>query len=134
MTTEELQLALDNLVLRCLDKGLASPKVQIQFESNKQPHAWVTFTLSEAGEYKSEYFRDDYLFDLLGKITHFINDIPTREDRERNEYLRKLAATIEYGRKIGIDESFVNPLELQMKKLSSNIIEYKPAFNDEIPF
>ncbi len=92
--------------------------------------------MSENGEGKSEYIWGDSALNVCQQMLLHIQTLASKEDRERNEYLKKLAATIEYGRKIGIDEDFVNPLIDQMKKLSANVIEHQaaPSDTDDVPF
>lgn len=148
MTDEQIQNFLNDLSDKALAKGCANPTFQLQLTSHCRPNLYYCFTLSEAGGTKSEWLYGETVLDVLQQAQLAVATLATKEDRERNEYLKRVASAIEYGKKIGIDDEFINPLELQMKKLSSNIIEHKKSspnfanathsradeFGDDIPF
>lgn len=51
--------------------------------------------------------------------------LPTRDEAERAAFMDKLAGVIEHGKRIGIEDGFVNPLLDLMKKLSENAITHR---------
>jgi hypothetical protein len=136
MTDEQIQKFLNDLSERAIYKGCGAPTFQFQFSSNSQPSGFYCFSLSEAGGTKSEWIYGDTALEVLQKMQLAVSSLATKAEREQAEYLKRLASAIEYGKKVGIDEDFINPLELQMRKLSSNIIEHKLSIdlNDDIPF
>lgn len=134
MTEQEIQAALNAVSARVLALGMSRPSAELHFSANGTQYAKVSY-YDEQDVYQSESYWGNSAREMIALLNEYLATIPPREDRERTEYLRKLAATIEYGKKIGIDEEFINPLALQMKKLSSNIIEHKPALvDDDVPF
>lgn len=131
MTPKEIQAHVNYSATRLLELGLSRPEVLLQFRSDSMLFVSVRY-YDEQGRYQSEANFCDDVFTAQDWINRTISKIPPRADRERAIYLSHIAAAIEYGKKIGIDEEFINPLALQMKKLSSNIVEYKPS--EETPF
>lgn len=129
-TVAAIQNDLDTMSTALLNLGMSRPDVE--FHIRTQRSFYITANYYDEHEiYKHLGHFADTAVDAISHMQNTINQIPPKEDRERSEYLRRIAAAIEYGKKIGIDEAFINPLELQMKKLSSNIIEAQPNFNPQ---
>jgi len=133
MDSLKIQAGLDAAALRFMNLGFHSVKASI--ELNSLASVWVRIQGTDENDiYKVETAFADTPAEALTRINKWLNAIPSKEDRERTEYLKRVASAIEYGKKIGIDEAFINPLEMQMKRLSANIIEHKPApAGDGIP-
>lgn len=134
----DIKTELDALSKLLLDKGCASPDLQFHIRANSDFRGEVNYYPDENyTNYKTLYFHGDDEANVLKKMRQHIYDLPSTAERQRNEYLKKLASAVEYGRQIGLDDNFINPLELQMKKLSGNIIEHQRTRNDYedgIPF
>lgn len=134
MTDEQIQEYLNNLVKRSLAKGLGTPAFNLTMSADSSISGYLSYRISEAGEYKTEWLSGDSALDVLQQMSAHINQLRSKEEREHEAYLRKISDAVEYGRKIGIDQALVNPLIEQMKKLSGNIIEHKPQLADDLPF
>ena len=119
MNEQEIQKAADDLCKQMMEKGLAGPRVSIDFRSNDIPQIYL----------KSDGVKTDYLFirggnaqEAIRKAVKAIRDMPSKEDLARNAFLQTLASAIEQGAKIGIDVEFINPLREAMMKLSENAL------------
>lgn len=140
MDSQLIRTTLEMMIKAIFDKGCRAPEVYFNIEPNHEFRGHVGFHPDERSVQTWAFHRDYSAEVVLSKMWEMIDAIPSLQDRQQTEYLKKLAATIEYGRKIGLEETFINPLELQMKKLSGNIIEHKPEsvtppnLNDELPF
>lgn len=128
MYSEEIKIQLEALTKVALEKGLGSPNIQLHIKANAEYYGLFTYydpdftPRSVYGMSASEVMR--LLWDKM-------NEIPSKVERERNNYLKKIAEAVEYGKSVGIDDDLVNPLIEQMKRLSANIIEHKPPVSDE---
>lgn len=139
-----IKTELEALEALLISKGCICPDINLNISSNVQYRGHVGYNPDENTPQIYKYFYDDNFKPVLSAMRKFIYDIKSLEERRTEEYLKKLGATVEYGKKIGLDDNFINPLELQMKKLSGNIIEHKPEYSapqpnrrdldDEIPF
>lgn len=125
---------LEDLEQFARDHGFTSVNIYIEIHTHRQMSIYYSMYDPITCESLSEWSDGDTSEELIASVRKKILSFPVKEDREREQYLKHLAKTIEYGKKIGIDENFINPLELQMKRLSSNIIEHKPVLTDDIPF
>lgn len=146
MDHSQIQALLNDLVARATNKGLIAPKFEIEFQSHCVPSGNYQWKPDATASLTYEYVFGSEIEDLIRQMQNAIAATPSLEERQRAEYLKRLAATIEYGKSIGLDEDFINPLALQMKKLSSNIIEHNPVqrynsdvamsktLDDDIPF
>lgn len=72
---------------------------------------------------KKFYENKETLEEVFAAAEVWIDALPTRAEIQHNDFLKLVARTIEYGRDIGVDPDFVNPLEVMMKQLSENVIE-----------
>lgn len=141
-----IKTELEALSKLLLDKGCASVDLQFLIRTDVEYRGEVNYYPDDNYQgYQSIYFHGDTEDEVLKKMRQHIYALPSLAERQRNEYLKKLGSAVEYGKKIGLDEHLINPLELQMKKLSGNIIEYHENtnyvvqsanhdLNDEIPF
>jgi hypothetical protein len=135
MNTSSIKQQLNVLREEAITRGLARPRFKIEIENDCQYYGTWSWEAEGRGTYDSIF--SDSIGVILTKFRSGLYAVGSKEERERNEYLKRLASTIEYGRSIGIDENFINPLAMQMKELSANVIEHKPSPRDEfddVPF
>lgn len=95
--------------------------------------ALVSYNEESSFESKSHLFRDmansdvddldEWLKNFVVGALRWIGQIPTKETRERNAFLRDLGNLIDTGKDVGIEVEFLNPLTAMMKTLSENAIE-----------
>lgn len=134
----ELQLELDELIPLMLDKGLVKPEAKASIEANSRGGVLLTWYWRQAqpGEPWDDknfasrwFFASDDRPDGRGPWGGAVWDarqellaLPGKAEREREEFLKLLAKATEYGRQVGIEEEFVNPLQVLAKKLSENAL------------
>ncbi len=140
-TISELQSAVDSLIPLMLEKGLHRPNARAQLEANggggvslswqwrevKSSDPWDDKNFATRWFFASTNVRADGLGSWPGAIRDAwleLSAMPDKPAREREEFLKLLATASEYGRKVGIDEEFVNPLALLAKKLSENALTH----------
>lgn len=124
MDSAVIKSRLEALNASLLSKGCRSPDLYVNIAPNEQFRAHVGYYPDQHSRQVWEMLRSDTVEGLFAQIQTMIFAVASLEERQRQEYLKLLAKTVEYGRSAGIDENFINPLELQMKKLSGNIIEH----------
>jgi len=73
---------------------------------------------------KSEDTADLGFHTCVGLVHEHIDNLPTPEEAEHQEFLKLLARVVEKGRDVGIDDLVINPLVEAMKKLSENAITH----------
>lgn len=136
MNTDEIQQQLNLMAKRMLGKGLRQPDAKLHLSSDVRLYVQLSYYNDD--NYCCPAFWDEEAGVALNLAWNHLREIAEGAERERNNYLKKVAEAVEYGKKIGIDDDLINPLIEQMKKLSSNIVEHKPAaakpeFDYEIP-
>jgi len=124
MTYEEIKHQLNGMTKLLLSKGMRSPTAQLQIIAESQCYTQISYY--EDDEFRTKTNWEDDHGVALNLMWNHIREIPELEERQRNNYLKKIAAAVEYGKKVGIDDTLINPLMEQMKRLSANIIEHKP--------
>ena len=116
MTVKEIQSRLDPLPKLMNVSGFKDPDAHVSFRSNNS----VVFY---ASWYEDHNYRSK-TFPTLPELEKWVNELPSRDERNKKEFLQSLSDIIAKGREIGIDVEYVNPLVETMKKLSSNIITH----------
>lgn len=144
MNSDAIKYELELMDQNLLQKGCIRPENYLTINPNAQFRGHVGYHPDNGAVQIWKFFYGDSTERVIAEMRTFCDQVATKEDRQRQEYLKKLADTIEYGKAIGLDEDFINPLALQMKKLSANIIEHQPQYdapkpsrrelNDDIPF
>lgn len=138
----DVKTELEALNAMLLSKGCGSPELAVSIRPHSEYRGELNFYPEEGRYEKCDYntFYAPDLESLLKQMRQKVYSILPLEERRHFEYLKRLASTIEYGKSIGLDDHFINPLELQMKKLSGNILEHKPTpvtptnLDDDCPF
>lgn len=136
-TLSAIQNDLDNIVAQLQFKGMTRVTIEMHVPSHSGSFYGALSYYDEHDTYQHKGASAPNYFEAVSRLSEHAIALPSLEDRNRSTYLQHIAKAIEFGKKIGIDEAFINPLELQMKKLSANIIEYTlPSArpNDDIPF
>lgn len=123
---KQFQKRVDALVSAMLAKAMREPEAAASLRSNDQPQVmlrWKDARRDWLGSDTSfEFLRADSLAEALDKADAFVAKQPDAEERRMHEFMGALGKVIDLGRESGIDSDFINPLEIQMKKLSENII------------
>jgi hypothetical protein len=129
MTIDEIYAAINPLPAMLSAKGKARPEVIVMMYANAR--------LSLYMNWKKPYSRNDWETDsevcsgetfeeAYAKAIAFINKLPSAEDAKLHHFMGKLGNLIDCGKDEGIDLDYLNPLLDTMKRLSENVITYKP--------
>lgn len=130
MTIDEIYAAINPLPAMLSAKGLVKPAVEFRIEANagmsitmkwKKPYAYNDW------EQHYECFLGDTFDQALSKAVAHIHELPTAEQAKLNNFMGKLGKLIDAGKDDGIEVAYLNPLLESMKKLSENVITYKPV-------
>jgi len=134
-TIDTVQEALLKLHADLEAKGYDKTRVRIIIKPQMEYGPFNLDIWAESRDYGSDtskFIYEDSWEEALTKAQEFVGQLPSIEDAQKNNFYKKLAETIEFGREIGIETAYLNPLEQIMNELSENIIEHKPE--EEIPF
>ena len=139
-TIEEIYAALNPLPATLTEKGKASPVVKFDLEAN----AGISITMNWQKRYSSNTWDREYQCFMgndfamaFAKASAFIRDLPSAEQAVLHDFMGKLGRLIDAGKSDGIAVDFLNPLLDSMRRLSENVITYKPQPNfddDDLPF
>lgn len=127
-TIEGVHRALNDLVSAMLGKGLIKPDASFRVAANASSRLYLSWDKKHAegyvpdnGEYKS-FTASDTADQAFLDARSFIEAMPSKAERDRAMFMDNLAETIEIGKRIGIEDGYVNPLLDMMKKLSENAL------------
>lgn len=121
MNEEQMQAAVDQLIIDMMGKGLRKPEAMVWVQSNKSPCICLS-----SGDYGrdswSAYPSAPTVADALDSARSIIAKMPDAKTRQMQTFMAALGKVIDLGRDNSIDVDFLNPLTATMKALSENII------------
>jgi len=112
----------NKLLADMLVRGLERPDCTAMFQAEKTPSIYMHWDEYGTSYGRTELGHGETIAEALESAKEIINGIPLKELRDKAEFTRMLADTIDKGRAIGIEVEFLNPLTATMKALSENII------------
>ena len=127
-TLTGMQAALSDIVTAMMGRGLVKPNATLWLDANTEPRIHVSWKMKDIAGYDA---RNDKFQSFCNKngldqsildARSFIEAMPPKAERDRQMFMEQLSETIEIGKRIGIEDGFVNPLLDMMKKLSENAI------------
>jgi len=129
-TISDIYAALNPLPAMLSEKGKVKPFVAFELEANAGiciSMRWQKFGSSRDYDNEYEWCRGDTFDEALSKAVKFIGELPSAEQAKLQDFMGKLGRLIDIGKSEGIPVDFVNPLVKTMKRLSENVITYRPA-------
>ena len=124
MDYSEIQTRCDSLADQITAKGRECAEVSVHIESHGKPVVSARYGkewYNNPGQ--SAYHRADTLEEAFDKAAEWIDNIPNFEEEAYNKLLGKVADALDFAREHHIKADFVNPLEVLMKQLSSNVLK-----------
>lgn len=129
-TIDEMYAAINPLPAMLSEKGKVKPEATVMMHAN----AGISIML----KWKKPYCHNEWEFEYehcggatfeqcAEKAIAFIQDLPSAEQAKLNHFMGKLGNLIDAGKDDGIDLDYLNPLLDTMKRLSENVITYRPA-------
>lgn len=135
-TIDDIYAAINPLPAMLSEKGKVRPEVIVMIYANDKLCIYMNWKKPYAAndwEMESEVLNGDTFEDAEAKAIAFINDLPSAKDAKLHHFMGKLGHLIDAGKDEGIDLDYLNPLLDTMKKLSENVITYKPE-PEPIPY
>jgi hypothetical protein len=129
-TINDIYAAINPLPARLSEKGKVNPSVDLKIEANAGIHIamrWKKYGAVYDWDHEYQIFMGDNFDQCMGKAEAFIAGLPSAEQSRLHAFMGKLGKLIDVGRTEGIAVDYLNPLLDSMKRLSENVITYKPA-------
>lgn len=128
-TIAEIYTAINPLTAALTAKGKVSPSVSLVVEANARIAVsmnWVKPHKQPDWDRNYETFIGDTFEEVLAKTLSFIQQLPTAEQAKLHDFMGQLGRLIDHGKSDGIAVDYLNPLLDSMKRLSENVITYRP--------
>lgn len=128
-TTSDIYAAINPLPARLSAKGKVNPSVEFQIEANARMRIIIRWKKYGAvSDWESDYnvLSGESFDECMQKADELINALPSAEQARLEQFMNKLGKLIDIGKDEGISVDFLNPLLDTMKRLSENVITYKP--------
>lgn len=127
MTLEEIQTALDQLVIDMMAKNVAQPRADFTINSMENRQFNVALWCStEArcfdGEYLRGFHRHPTPEAALEAARVYIAKLPDHETNVMRTYLGKLADAVDYATEHSIADEFVEPVRLARAAMTDNLL------------
>lgn len=131
-TITAVQDRINSLVGAMIGKGLIQPDAHYTIKANATAQIYLSWKKRPLDRYDQDnheyklFDAKDGPGDALTDADEFIRAMPDKAERDRQLFMEQLGETIETGKRIGIEDGFVNPLLDMMKKLSESAITHQP--------
>lgn len=129
-TIDEIYAAINPLPATLSKKGKENPVVRVEIEANANitiALRWKKYGSVSDWDMDYNHFFGDNFEQALAKAVAFIHELPPAEQARLHAFMDKLGKLIDVGKSEGIAVDYLNPLLDTMKRLSENVITYKPA-------
>ena len=139
-TLDDIYAAINPLPAMLSEKGKASPVVRFEVEANAGVNIsmnWEKRNSPAKWDREYQFFLGDTFDKAFAKAVAFIESLPSAERAILHDFMGRLGRLIDIGKADGIAVDFLNPLLDSMKRLSENVITYKPTageVGDDVPF
>ena len=123
-TIQEIQTALDALVVDMTLKGVPVPKATVRIKSDARPSLRIESTIGDKlydGRYY-KYFLGDNLAKCFADAAAYIATLPSPEEKVARTYLRKVADAVDYATENSIADEYVLPLRGVSCAMTSNLL------------
>jgi hypothetical protein len=129
-TINDIYAAINPLPAMLSAKGLVKPEVNVLIEAN----ANLTLMMRWDKPYRNNSWEQDYecfsggnFAELVQRAAEYIAGLPSAEQAKLHNFMGKLGGIIDAAKDDGIEVDYLNPLLDTMKRLSENVITYKPG-------
>ena len=123
-TIQEIQTALDALVVDMTIKGVQVPDATAHIKSYARPSLSIETTIGDkpfdGRNYK--YFFGDNLAECFADAAAYIATLPSPEEKVARTYLRKVADAVDYATENSIADEYVQPLRGVSCAMTSNLL------------
>lgn len=134
-TISEIYGAINPLPARLSRKGKENPVVRVEIEANANigiALRWKKYGATSDWDMDYQHFFGSTFDEALSKAIAHIDELPPAAQARLHAFMDKLGKLIDVGKSEGIAVDYLNPLLDTMKRLSENVITYKPT--EEIPY
>jgi hypothetical protein len=135
MTLSPTQIYNECLAIEALitSRGFLRPEVAffVNFFGGKPYSLQVQMRTNETYDSMISFYPDaqteDQIPDLFTKAREWVAAQKDPKTLRREQFIANLGRVIDEGNILGLEVEFMNPLVESMRKLSENVIEYRPA-------
>ena len=123
-TIQEIQTALDALVVDMTLKGVKTPEASVRLWSGSRHSVSISSAVEDRpfdGEHY-KYFYSDNLAECFADAAAYIAALPSPEEKVTRTYLRKVADAVDYATENSIADEYVQPLRCVSCAMTSNLL------------
>lgn len=129
-TINEIYAAINPLPAMLSEKGKVKPEAIVHIEANARINlmmSWEKPYSTNSWEREYKHCQCETFDEALREAVAFIGDLPSAEQAKLHHFMGKLGNLIDAGKDDGIALDYLNPLLDTMKRLSENVITYRPG-------
>jgi hypothetical protein len=125
MNITEIQTELAALVVQMTEKGVVTPSAELGIIDSGLFFVYITSKYGSGSFGKdgnSKSLRGDTAPKALENAREYIAALPTPEEAQTREYLKRVASAIDYAAKSGIADEYVTPLRGVTCAMTENLL------------
>ena len=121
ITIEDIHAALDGIAAAMTDKGIESPRPDIQFKNGNQVRGWLqAVSLIGAKGYISFY--GDNATTVLAEMLDHIAALKSKEEEAVATWQKDVAKVIDEGHDLNLPDNVMAPLRASSQAMTENLL------------
>jgi hypothetical protein len=125
MNITEIQTELAALVVQMTEKGVVTPSAELDIKDSGLFSVYITSKYNSGGfgsDGNSKFLHADTPLAAFEKARDYITSLPTTEEAQTREYLKRVASAIDYAAENTIADEYVTPLRGVTCAMTENLL------------
>jgi hypothetical protein len=125
MNITEIQTELAALVVQMTEKGVVTPSAELHIKDSGLFSVYITSKYGSGSfgeDANSKFLHADTPLDAFGKARDYITSLPSPEEAQTREYLKRVASAIDYAAENNIADEYVTPLRGVTCAMTENLL------------
>ena len=142
MTITELNLLLDYMTAQLTDKAITDPSCYLNIHNGGSVQGYLRGDNINDDSTLKGFYHHDGVAATLAAMQEYITSLPAAADRVNTEYLRRIAAAVDYATENSLGDEYVTPLRNVTLAMTENLLTHKEqaqpkepfSYDDDLPF
>jgi hypothetical protein len=125
MNVTEIQTELAALVVQMTEKGVLTPTAELDIKDSGLFSVYITSKYGSGSfgeDANSKFLQAGTPLDAFGKARDYITSLPSPEEAQTREYLKRVASAIDYAAENNIADEYVTPLRGVTCAMTENLL------------
>jgi len=123
MQTQDIQTALDQMVLDLMERGGVNPKASFSLRANETVSVRLICSNEVFDGRNYKFFFTDTPEEALSAAQYYIAKLPDQRTKKRRAWQKKLGEVIDEGHELALPDDVMQPLHAGSQAMTDNLLE-----------